>query len=410
LNLSLLIARRYFRSKNKKNFIQVISNISMIGVAIGTMALVVVLSVFNGLEDLIRASYNTFDPEIKVIPHSGKTFEISDSLRQIIENVEGVSLVTEVIEDNALVRYQDAQMVVKLKGVSDNFIEQDRLNKAMVHGELVLKKDGRNFAILGRGVQYTLSVSPSNDFYALQVFSPKRQVSSGFNPDPMTRYFTRRNIMPGGVFAIEKQFDANYVIVPLEFAENLFDYTGMRTALEIKTTAATDVNRVQDRLQEVLGNRLEVLNSDQQHASLLRAIKVEKLFVYLTFSFILAVASFNIFFSLSMLAIDKKKDIAMLLAMGATKRTVRRLFVYEGSIIAFLGAISGLLLGLLICWLQQTFGLVSMGMQTAIVDAYPVKMQFTDFFYTALAISVITFLASYRPASIAAKTEIKDFL
>ncbi len=160
----------------------------------------------------------------------------------------------------------------------------------------------------------------------------------------------------------------------------------------------------------MLGNRLEVLNSDQQHASLLRAIKVEKLFVYLTFSFILAVASFNIFFSLSMLAIDKKKDIAMLLAMGATKRTVRRLFIYEGSIIAFLGAISGLTLGLIICWLQQTFGLVSMGMQTAIVDAYPVKMQFSDFFYTALAISFITFLASYRPASIAARTEIKDFL
>lgn len=410
MNLSLLIARRYFRSKNKKNFIQVISNISMVGVAIGTMALVVVLSVFNGLEDLIRESYNTFDPEIKIVPHTGKTFEIGDSLMQQIEGIEGVALVTEVIEDNALVRYQDAQMVVKLKGVSDNFIKQDRLDKAMVHGELLLKKDGQNFAILGRGVQYTLSVSPSNDFYALQVFSPKRETESGFNPDPMTRYFTRRNIMPGGVFAIEKQFDANYVIVPLDFAETLFDYVGKRTALEVKTTPDANIFRVQDRLQEVLGNRLEVLNSDQQHESLLRAIKVEKLFVYMTFSFILAVASFNIFFSLSMLAIDKKKDIAMLLAMGATKRIVRQLFIYEGSIIAFLGAFSGLLIGLLICWAQQTFGLVSMGMQTAIVDAYPVKMQFSDFFYTALAITVITFFASYRPASIAARTEIKDFL
>lgn len=382
----------------------------MVGVAIGTMALVIVLSVFNGLEDLIRDSYNTFDPEIKIVPHSGKTFEASDSLLQLISSTEGVELVTQVVEDNALVRYQDAQMVVKLKGVSDNFVKQERLNRAMVHGELVLEKDGRNFAILGRGVQYTLSVSPSNDFYALQVFSPKRQVSSGFNPDPMTRYFTRRNIMPGGIFAIEKQFDANYIIVPLDFAANLFNYVNERSALEIKTTKGSNIDRVQDRLQKLLGNRLEVLNSDQQHASLLRAIKVEKLFVYLTFSFILAVASFNIFFSLSMLAIDKKKDIAMLLAMGATKKVVRQLFVYEGSIIAFLGAFVGLLLGLFICWMQQTFGLVSMGMQTAIVDAYPVKMQFTDFFYTALAITVITLLASYRPASIAARTEIKDFL
>ncbi|WPP53513.1 ABC transporter permease [Catalinimonas niigatensis] len=410
MNLSLLIARRYFRSKNKKNFIQVISNISMIGVAIGTMALVVVLSVFNGLEDLIRESYNTFDPEIKIVPQTGKSFDVSDSLINVIQQLEGVSLVTEVIEDNALVRYQDAQMVVKLKGVSENFVAQDRLNKAMVHGELILEKEGKNFAILGRGVQYTLSVSPSNDFYALQVFSPKRETESGFNPDPMTRYFKRRNIMPGGVFAIEKQFDANYVIVPLDFAANLFDYTGKRTALEIKTTDEESINRVQDRLQETLGNHLKVLNSDEQHESLLRAIKIEKLFVYLTFSFILAVASFNIFFSLSMLAIDKKKDIAMLIAMGANKKVVRSVFLNEGAIIAFIGTISGLTVGFIICWTQQTFGLVSMGMQTAIVDAYPVKMQFSDFFFTAVSITIITFLASYRPASIAARTEVKDFL
>lgn len=382
----------------------------MIGVAIGTMALVVVLSVFNGLEDLIRESYNTFDPEIKIVPHNGKTFPVNDSLIQVLEQVEGVELVTQVIEDNALVRYQDAQMVVKLKGVSDNFIKQERLNRAMVFGELVLEKEGKDFAILGRGVQYTLSVSPSNDFYSLQVFSPRRETESGFNPDPMTRYFKRRNIMPGGVFAIEKQFDANYVIVPLDFAANLFDYDNERTALEIKTTAAASIARVEQRIEEVLGNRLEVLDSDEQHASLLRAIRIEKLFVYLTFSFILAVASFNIFFSLSMLAIDKKKDIAMLFAMGATKKIVRRVFIYEGAIIASIGAFTGLSIGLLICWAQQTFGLVSMGMQTAIVDAYPVKMQFSDFFFTAVSITLITFLAAYRPAAIAARTEVKDFL
>ncbi|MFP4340021.1 MAG: FtsX-like permease family protein [Cyclobacteriaceae bacterium] len=410
MNLSFLIAKRYFRSKKKKNFIQVISNISMIGVAIGTMALVVVLSVFNGLEDLIRESYNTFDPEIKIVPRSGKTFAVSDSLINVLEQIEGVDLVTEVIEDNALVRYQDAQMVVKLKGVSDNFVEQERLNRAMIFGELVLEKDGEDFAILGRGVQYTLSVSPSNDFYALQVFSPRRETESGFNPDPMTRYFKRRNIMPGGIFAIEKQFDANYVIVPLDFASSLFDYDDERTALEIKTTAEASIAKVEERIEEALGNRLEVLNSDEQHASLLRAIRIEKLFVYLTFSFILAVASFNIFFSLSMLAIDKKKDIAMLFAMGATKRIVRRVFIYEGAIIAAIGAVTGLSIGLLICWAQQTFGLVSMGMQTAIVDAYPVKMQFSDFFFTAVSITLITFLAAYRPAAIAARTEVKDFL
>lgn len=382
----------------------------MIGVAIGTMALVVVLSVFNGLEDLIRESYNTFDPEIKIVPQVGKTFEVNDSLLSNIQQVKGVSIVTEVVEDKALLGYQDAKMVVTLKGVSNNFVEQTELARAMVHGELLLEKDGKDFAILGRGVQYTLSVSPSNEFYALQVFSPKRETESGFNPDPMTRYFKRRNIMPGGVFAIEKQFDANYVIVPLDFAVDLFDYSGKRTALEIKTTADAKINDVQERLQEMLGSQLNVLNSDQQHESLLRAIKIEKLFVYLTFSFILAVASFNIFFSLSMLAIDKKKDIAMLFAMGAGKKIVRLIFLYEGAIIAFIGTVTGLFVGFLICWIQQTFGIVSMGMQTAIVDAYPVKMQFSDFFYTAISITIITFSASYRPASIAARTEVKDFL
>ena len=412
MNFPLLVARRYFRSKNKKNFIQVISNISMIGAAVGSMALVVVLSVFNGLEELIRASYNTFDPEIKVMPTEGKTFALTDSLAKQLNALPGVAIVTEVIEDNALARYQDAQMVVKIKGVSDNFVEQNRLDKAMQYGNVKLKEGKREFAILGRGVQYNLSIAPSNDFYALQIYSPRRTASSelSFNPNPMTNYFKRKNIMPGGVFAIEKQFDASYVIVPLSFAQDLFEYTNDRTALEIKTKVGADIDAVEERVQRLLGEAFTVLNSDEQHASLLRAIKVEKLFAYITFSFILAVASFNIFFSLSMLAIDKRKDVAMFYAMGATKRTVRQIFWWEGGIIALLGTLTGLAMGFLICWAQQTFGIVSMGMQTAIIDAYPVKMELNDFIYTALSIIVIALLATYRPAIIAARTEVKDFL
>ena len=412
MNFPLLVARRYFRSKNKKNFIQVISNISMIGAAVGSMALVVVLSVFNGLEELIRASYNTFDPEIKVTPVQGKAFALTDSLTRQLEALPGVAIVTEVIEDNALARYQDAYTSVKIKGVSDNFVEQNRLDRAMQYGDVKLKDDQREYAILGRGVQYNLSIAPSNDFYALQIYSPRRTASSGggFNPNPMTNYFKRKNIMPGGVFAIEKQFDADYVIVPLSFAQDLFDYTNQRTALEIKTQTGTDINQVEEQIQRLLGDDFAVLNSDEQHASLLRAIKFEKLFAYITFSFILAVASFNIFFSLSMLAIDKRKDVAMLYAMGATKRTVRQVFWWEGVIIALLGTLTGLALGFLICWVQQTFGIVSMGMQTAIIDAYPVKMELNDFLYTALSIVVIALLATYRPAIIAARTQVKDFL
>ncbi len=186
--------------------------------------------------------------------------------------------------------------------------------------------------------------------------------------------------MPGGVFAIEKQFDANYVIVPLSFAQDLFEYDDERTALEIKTQAGEDINAVQQQIQQWLGEEFSVLNSDEQHASLLRAIKFEKLFAYITFSFILAVASFNIFFSLSMLAINKRKDVAMLYAMGATKRTVRRIFWWEGFIIASIGTLTGLVVGFLVCWVQQTFGVISMGMQTAIINAYPVKMELERLF------------------------------
>ncbi|MEM6844547.1 MAG: FtsX-like permease family protein [Bacteroidota bacterium] len=412
MNFPLLVARRYFRSKKKKNFIQVISNISMIGVAVGTMALIVVLSVFNGLEDLIKASKSTFDPEIKIVPVRGKTFLATDSLLNLVKQVRGVGVVTEIIEDNAIARYQDAQMIVKLKGVSENFMKQQRLEQALVHGDLKLKKDGIHYAIMGRGVQYTLSIAPSNDFYAMQLFMPRQTASnSGFNPDPMNRYFKRKNIMPGGVFANEKEYDASYVIVPIDFAQELFDYNQERTALEIKTKDNISVNQVERQLEKLLSDsEYQVLNSDEQHASLLRAVKWEKLFVYVTFSFILAIASFNIFFSLSMLAIDKRKDIAMLFALGAQQRTVKSIFLLEGVIIALIGAGSGLLGAVIICWAQQTFGIVSMGMQTAIVDAYPVKMELADFLFTALSISLITFLASYRPALIASRTDVKDFL
>ncbi len=412
MNLSLFIAKRYFRSKKKKNFIQVIAIISMVAVAVGTAALIIVLSVFNGLEELIRDSYNTFDPEIKVMPVKGKSFVFSDSIKQEVAKIEGVKIITEVIEDNALVRYREAQMVVKLKGVSDNFIDQHRIDRAMVYGDLALKKGNTNYAILGRGVQYVLSVSPTDEFYALRFFYPKQSTVNRSGGLSLTtgNLYNQKNILPGGVFAIEQQFDANYVIVPLAFTNDLFNYGDKRTALEIKTTNEESVGSVQKKLQAVLGTEFEVLNSDEQHSGLLRAIKIEKFFVYLTFSFILAIASFNIFFSLSMLAIDKQKDISVLFTMGANNSMVRSIFLFEGAIIAFAGAAIGLVAALIICWIQQTFGIVSMGMQTAIVDAYPVKMQVSDFIITAISIITITFFASYRPAAIASGTEIKDYL
>jgi lipoprotein-releasing system permease protein len=401
LNLSFFIARRYFRSRKKKTFINIISIISMLVVAVGTIALIVVLSVFNGLEGLIRSLYSTFDAELRIVPEKGKTFELTEELLNLVAQTEGVAVITEVAEDNALVRYQDAEKVVKIKGVSEEFMDQHRLDRAIVQGQLRLKKDEVPLAILGAGVRNELSVSLENDFYFLQVYYPRNVRPGTLDP---SKLYIKQNIKPGGVFSIEKQYDDNYIFVPLDFALRLFDYGSRRSALEITTTPQASVQRVQTRLRERLPSGFQVQDSDEQHSSLLRAIHIEKLFVYIAFTFILAVASFNIFFALTMLAIDKRKDIAVLFSMGASRELVRNIFLAEGAIIALTGAIIGLVLGVGIVLLQDRFALIGMGMQTAVENAYPVELQWSDLVFTCLSIILITFLASFRPASIAANT------
>jgi lipoprotein-releasing system permease protein len=380
---------------------------SMIGVAFVTMALVVALSVFNGLEDLIRSLYNSFDPELKVTVMKGKSFPVDKPFLSKIEAIEGVDLVTEVIEDNALLKYKEDQMVVKVKGVSDNFIQQNRMDSLITEGEFTLHKDSVDYAIIGRGVQYNLTIPLNGTIFPLQLWYPKNKTSLGMDP---LSVFNRENIMPGAVFAIEKQYDDNYIFVPLSFTEKLLNYGNKRTSLEIKTKKGYKVKEVQNRIKETLGAAFRVQNSDEQHASLLKAVKIEKLFMHITISFILAIASINIFFSLTMLAIEKKKDVAILFSMGASQNLIKNIFLLEGAIIAFMGAFSGLLLGLAICIIQKQFGIVKMGMDTSVVDAYPVKLLSEDFLSTGLTILIITILISYRPASKAAKVNIKDNL
>lgn len=402
MNVSLLIARRYFFSKNKKTFISLIANISMLGVGVGAMALVVVLSVFNGLEDLNRQLFKTFDSDLKVSAVQGKNFEWNDSLQAGIQVIEGVELVTQVIQENALLQYRNSRMVVNLKGVDDNFLKRSRLDSAIIEGKLQLHHEGINYAVLGVGVQYTLSVSLQNEFTPLEVWYPRNQKNFNLLAEDA---FNRLNLMPGGVFTIEQQYDDGYVFVPLKFAQELFEYGSRRTALEIQLKSGASVEKVQSKLKEVLGEKFLVQNQDEQHASLLRAINIEKLFVFLTLSFIIAVASFNIFFSLSMLAIEKKADVKILYAMGAKPSLVRGIFLAEGGLVAFIGASVGLLLGLLLCWLQAEFGLVSMGTVSSLVEAYPVKTQFSDFALTAITVVVITLTASYFPARKAARMQ-----
>lgn len=402
MNLSSFIAKRYFASKKKKNFIQVLSWISVIGVAIGTAALIVVLSVFNGLQDFVRSVYNSFDAPLTIQASVGKSFEMTPELRAKVESIEGVNIVTEVIEDNALILFQDQQVVAKIKGVDNNYASVNRLDTFLVRGKMKLKEGDINYAILGTGVAYNLSLRIDVNSYGMQIVYPKK-LRPGM---PVTNNsITRKSIVPAAIFNIEPVYNESYVFVPLSFAQELMDYENKRTSIELYLDEGVSINKIKEEVSNSLGNEFEVLDSDELHSSLLKAIKIEKLFAYITLSFIMAIASFNIFFTLSMLAIEKKRDISVLYSFGATAQFIRQIFLKQGSIISLVGSVIGLLAGLALCLLQQKFGLVSMGMQSAVMNAYPVKLEVTDFIMVGVSIFLITILISYRPAIIASRVE-----
>ncbi len=402
MNLSLFIAKRYLLSKRKKNFINIISVLSVVGVAFSTAALIIVLSVFNGLGDLLGSINNSFDPQLKIESALGKSFASDEILLNKIKGVNGVEIVTEAIEDFAYVRYRDADMVATIRGVSDNFIDQKRLDGHIVAGDLKLNEKGIPLAIVGSGVRYTLSIALEDDMYALQIYYIKNTKANA-SLDP-SKLYARQSIRAGGVFSIEKNFDENYIFLPLRFVEELLNYENKRTSLEVKTSTGSSIEKVQQELKKVLGEDFRVLTNEEQHKDLYRLFKLEKLFTFLALSVLLLVGSINIFFSLMMLAIDKKKDITILSAVGADQNLIRKIFLTEGALISGIGAAIGLLLGGTICWLQDQYGLVSMGMENAVIPNYPVKLELNDFFYVGLVTVVITMIVSIYPASLASKT------
>jgi lipoprotein-releasing system permease protein len=401
LNLPFFIAKRYLFSKRKRNFINIISGLTLILVSSCTAALIIVLSVFNGLEDLLRSLNQSFDPQIKIEATLGKSFEMDAALLDKIKKTEGVEIVTEVIEDYAYARYREANQVITLKGVGDNFIDQHRIDNSIIHGELKLKSGDVLYAIVGSGVSGSLSMQVEDDFHPLQIYYIN-DVKPGM-VDP-SRIYSHQNIRVGSIFSIVQSFDENYIIVPLEFAQEVMRYENKRTSLEIKVAAAADARQVQQRLKENLGETFTVLSQEEQHKDLYRLLKIEKLFAFGGGVLLLGIASINIFFSLMMLVLDKKKDISLLTSMGTDRSVIRKIFLTEGALIAVGGTVIGLGLGAAMCFLQARFGFVSMGMQNSVTEGYPVKMILSDFFYITFAMVVITFLVSYRPAQVATRT------
>lgn len=402
MNLPTWIARRYFFSRKKRSFISWLSILSMLGVGIGTMALVVVLSVFNGMEELNRQIFKTFEADMTVAPKQGKRFMAPPALLTRLRQTPGVNLLTSVAEDNALARYSTAQTVIKLKGVDDNYLQRAQLDSALLEGRLLLRRDGVNYAVVADGVRNDLSISPVDILTPLEILYPQSGASfSALNPDA----FNQNSLTVSGVFFIESRYD-NFVLAPLAVAKEMFGYQPDEvTSLEIQLKPGTNETSAKEALQAVVGDKLTVKSRDDLNVDLYRAIYVEKLFVAVTLSFIILVASINIFFSLSMLVIEKKQDVGILLALGATRNMIRRIFLTEGAIIALTGAFAGLLFGILICIAQQKYGFIRMGTVSSIIDAYPVRLDTRDIVLTGFLVVLITVLTSWFPAQRAANSE-----
>lgn len=399
MNLPAWIARRYFFSKKKRSFISWLSILSMLGVGVGTMALVIVLSVFNGMEELNRETFKSFESDMTISSRQGKRFLASPELLSRLRQTPGVVLLTAIAQDNALAKYADGQTVVRLKGVDDNYLERQQLDSALLEGKLLLRRDGINFAIVADGVRSDLSISPVDILTPLEILYPRSgQSFSVLNPDE----FSSASLTVAGVFFIELRYD-NFVLAPLATARELFGYQPDEvTSLELQLRPDTDEDEAKRALQALAGDKLLVQSRDDLNVDMYRAIRVEKLFTGLTLGFIVLIASVNIFFSLSMLVIEKKEDIKILFAMGATAGLVRRIFLTEGAIIALTGAVAGLVLGIVICLLQEQYGFIRMGTVSSIIDAYPVRLRAGDIVLTGVLVIAVTVLTSWFPAQRAA--------
>ena len=399
MNLSLFIAKRFFFSK-KKSFINFLSITAFLGVLVGTSSLIIVLSVFNGLEDLLKSLYINFNPEIKIVSNNSKYFIKNEEYITKINKIEGVDFVSKVIEDRAIASYNGYEIPVYIKGVDSSFSLQNRLNNNIVEGNFTLKKDSSSYAIVGRGIKYKMSLNLKDNFNNLILYSVSPDFSfipSGIQKQP----FNQLSIIPSGVFAIEQQIDNNYIISSLNFAEKLFKKKNKITALELKINEKEDNDKIKTEIRNIVGGDYSVLTIEEQHSDLYKILKTEKLIVFIIFSFILIISSFNIFFLLSMHAIDKKRDLSILLSLGLTEKSIKKIFYFESIIISVLGIIIGGFLGVLLCVLQNEYGLVSLGMETAIIKYYPVTVKLSDLIMIVSIVFFISIVASIKPSLIA---------
>jgi len=396
MKLSLFIAKRYLFAKKSRNAINVISAISVAGVMVGTMALITILSVFNGLEEMVKGIFSTSDPEIKISPLKGKVFTPDSLMLKRLAAIEGVEVYAETLEENALLRYDEQQFIATIKGVSLNYTDVTDLDTAMWDGDFTLQaENGRPYAVAGLGVANHLGLR-LNFVSPLSIYIPDRKAAISASPE---NDFTRRYIYLSGIFAVEQEFDSKYVFLPLDFARELLNYTTEISSVEVKMRAGADAVKTQKAIREVMGSEFLVQNRYEQQEMFYKVMKAERLAIFVILTFILIIASFNIIGSLTMLIIEKERDIEILKSLGADNRLIKRIFIYEGWMISIIGTTLGLVLGLLLGAAQQHFGLVKLAGESLLIDAYPVKLKLVDFFVVAATVITIGYGAAWYPVS-----------
>ena len=400
MNFPFFIARRYVFSKKSTNAINVISAISVVGVAVGTMALVIVLSVFNGFHDLVASFFTNFDPQIELVPTQGKTAPADDPLLDQIRKMPEVSVHTDVLEDQGLAVYGDRQQMVTVMGVDDNFTQLTNIGDILYgDGEFSLQAANLFYAIPGIRLAQDMGLGARFEGY-LKLYAPVRRGQITDLEDPSDGFVVDSLISPGVVFAVNQaKYDRDRVICSIGFARRLFDQDGMLSSLQIRLKPGSDLGAVKKQMREIVGSKYKVLDRFEQQSDTFNIMQIEKVLAYVFLTFILMVACFNIISSLSMLIIDKKADAATLRNLGATDKQIRSIFLFEGRIISAIGAVVGILLGLLLCWLQQEFGLVHMGDSAGsfVVNAYPVSVHYDDVAIVFVTVLLIGWAAAWIP-------------
>ncbi len=397
MNLPFYIARRYLLGKKSQNAINIISAISVLGVATGTMALVIVLSVFNGFDRVVKSLFSTFDPDIEISAAEGKTFTLDPATTKAISGLPGVVAVSEVVEENVLLLYDENQHIATIKGVDEVYREVTGLDSMIYEGEMKLKDANRSYAVVGQGVAYSLRIGLAFiDPLFVYTIDRKSQINMAQPEESIRRDF----LYPSGIFSIEQDFDSRYVITSIDFVRELLSYDREVSFLEVKLDPAFPAGRVQDEIASLMGEGFQVKNRQQQNELFYKVMRSEKWAIFLILTFILVIASFNIIGSLSMLIIDKKKDIITLRNMGAGNRLIGKIFLAEGWLISLVGSVLGIFLGTGFSWLQQRFGLIKLsGSGSFIIDAYPVWIEGWDIVLIWITVLFIGWIAARYPVA-----------